>query len=151
MYFSVNKRFIILFAWLILIMVLLLSTMPLVSGQGEATYFDKIVHALLFGIFAFLIFFRLKGINDEMPILNPEKNIKNITIDKKRKRKYLKINQLLSMFLITFFASTSFSSVLEYAQAYVPGREVNHNVLLASVIGIILVLAFIYGDNFSKK
>jgi VanZ family protein len=36
-------------------------------------------------------------------------------------------------------------------QVYVPGRSSNHYDLLASVVGIILVLIFIYGNNYSKK
>ena len=150
MYLTFSQKFAILFAWLLFIIILLLTPMPFDNTQDSVTYFDKIVHALLFGILAFLTYFLLKE-EDRGPVLNPEKTMQE-TVKKKHKiRINIKFNKLLGIFLVSFFTSTSFSIVLEYVQSYVPGRSTNDYDLLSSVVGIILVLIFVYGNSYSKK
>ena len=149
MYFTFSQRLTMLFAWTLLIIVLLLSPMPFSAAPDSVTFVDKIVHAFLFGILTFLTF-NLLRYDQERAIINPERTIeikKPVVI----RKQYIKINDLLRIFLTTFFISTSLSIVLEYVQVYVPGRNPNDYDLLASVIGIILVLTFIYGNNYSRK
>ncbi len=147
MYLNFYQKLTILFAWALFIVVLILSPMPLSSAQEATTYFDKIVHAFLFGILAFLIVYLFHN-REETARLNPER------VDPKsehKKNKLLVANTPLNIFLLSFFISSGFSLLLEYAQNFVPGRSVDDFDSLASVIGIILVLVFIYGDSYSKK
>lgn len=150
MYLNFSQRFTMLFAWVVFIIVLLLSPMPISNAPESVTFVDKIVHAFLFGILAFLTFYLLKEDKIEV-VINPEREMEVPKITMAKKKSYLQINDLLKMFLIIFFTSTSLAIILEYVQAYVPGRSSDKYDLLAGVIGIILVLIFIYGDNYNKK
>ncbi len=148
MYINFNLKLVALFSWTLLILVLLLSPMPFESVQESTSFADKIVHAVLFGVLAFLIFI-LFDHSEEDGVMNPER--KFYKKKKTSRKKYIRINNLLQIFLITFLISTTMSIILEYVQVYIPGRSSNDYDLLSSVIGIVLVLIFIYGDNYSQK
>ncbi len=150
MYLNVSYKFGMLFAWILFTIVLLLSPAPLSDTSESVTFIDKIVHAFLFGILTFLTFYLLTD-NKTNVVINPERIIKQKNKRRTTKKAYIAINDLLRIFLTTFFIATSLSIVLEYLQVYIPGRSPNDYDLLASSIGIILVLIFIYGDNYSKK
>jgi hypothetical protein len=84
MYLNFNHRFAMLFAWVLFIIVLLLSPMPFNDAPESVTFIDKIIHAFLFGILTFLTFYLLTDEKVEA-IINPER-----TIQKKKKNKIYK-------------------------------------------------------------
>ncbi len=146
MYLNFNQRCILLFSWSLFIIVLLLTPMPINNSPESVTFIDKVVHAFLFGVLTFLIFY-LFEINNKYGVFNPDKN----KTEKKSKNIFLKINKHRFVFLISFLVSAFFSIILEYIQIYIPGRSCNDFDFIASLVGIILVLLFIYGDNYGKK
>ncbi len=149
MYITIYHKFIILFAWVVLILVLLLSPMPIGPAQGGLTFQDKIVHAFLFGIFAFLVF-HLINHEDEGLILNPHKSLKSKLFNTKKRSVFKKLLKENAYFF-SFFLSVIFSLFFEYAQVYIPGRTSSDYDFLAGVIGILLVLLLVYGDSAKKS
>ena len=104
------KNKIILVIWSLIILILTGFPLPEYNGTVE-TYYDKIVHVFLFGIFSFLVF---------------------VNLFKKYKKK--------KAVIISFLSGVAYSSFVEIMQNYVPGRDPNKLDLLAGVLGIILFL-----------
>lgn len=144
-----GHRLAMLFAWVLFIVVMLLSPMPEGDAQASLGFADKLVHGLLFGVLTFLVFFLLKAKHDKIEgVLNPERSLPE---KKKAKKHALKTNGLLYLFLIPFIVSLVISIVLEYAQIFVPGRSASDYDFIAGLIATILVLIFIYGSDYSQK
>ncbi|PLX27911.1 hypothetical protein C0583_01585 [Candidatus Parcubacteria bacterium] len=151
---NLRDRIHITYAWCVFIAVMLLTPMPITTYEEQTTYFDKITHAILFGVFAFLIYYTLRAVGEDRIIINPDKNIKLKARNKNKplnKRPKVPIRRMLIIYLSAFSVSIIYSMSLEYLQAYVPGRSPNDLDFLASIIGVILVLLFVYGDNYAKK
>ncbi len=148
MYLNFEQRFFLLFSWLLFIIVLLLMPLPFNTSSVGITFYDKIIHAFLFGVFAFLVFYLLEDGDNEFLVLNPQKNIR---LKKNNKNFYINKNRLLKIFLSSFMSSSLLAIALEYLQNYVPGRTVSNYDSLAGIIGVLLVLIFIYGDSYVGK
>jgi hypothetical protein len=148
MYINVFVRAYFLFAWAVIIMTLLLKPMPQGDGLESSTFTDKFVHALIFGVLSFLFYFLLSGL----------KEIEGLPLYKKNKRKANKIcfvNKLrllhpAGLFIWPVIFSLCYSLIFEFAQIWIPGRSSNGADFLASLVGIIFVMIFLYGDRYGK-
>jgi VanZ family protein len=115
-------RLYLLLCWAFFILVLL--TAPMKTGlEYSFTWYDKIAHALLFGILAYLLIYYL--------VLFPRLNFK-IAI------------------LISIILSVIYSALTEYLQLYIPGRSMSELDLLAGVIGIFIAALAGY-EKYEKK
>ena len=115
-------RFYVLIAWAYLIFVLLTAPMPYYEGD-TITYYDKAVHAFLFGIFVILAV-----------------------------RAFIQIPGLAfkSSLLISILLSVTYSGSGEYLQSFVPGRTVSELDFLGGVVGI-LIGAIIAFEKYNKR
>jgi len=102
-----------LIVWSILILVLTCVPMPDYAGEKE-TYYDKIAHIFLFGIFAYLFFYNLSFKNQAKKIV------------------------------LSFIVAISFSLMIEFFQTFVPGRDANELDFVAGVLGIGLFLVLVF-------
>jgi len=150
MYLNFYKKLTILFAWFLLAIVLLLSPMPLNDSQEAVTYVDKVVHAFLFGVFVFLIFFTFAVNNHSLLIVNPERNSRKTKKDKINKTTESDVSYFKRNLLIAILSGIFFSMITECAQILVPGRSPSHYDFLASLVGIILSVILIYGTYNEK-
>lgn len=148
MFLKFGPRLTILFTWVVVILLMLLSPMPYSGVDENVSLADKIVHAFLFGVLTFLIHYLLRVKNHGI-VINPNK--KSLQ-SKKKKTILVWINNspVIRIFLIATIFSICLSVLLEYIQMYVPGRSSNDLDFIASVIGIILMLLFIYGAEYYK-
>ncbi len=106
----------LLVSWTIFVFVLI--AWPMQNYKGDViTFYDKIVHALLFGTFYYLLFIFLR---------------------ENKKLAYYKI------FLISFAVSVLYSAFGEFIQNYVPGRTVSEYDFFAGVAGIFLTSIITY-------
>jgi len=144
---SLRNRLYLVYAWAVLTAVMLLTPMPESANPDTVTFFDKIVHGVLFGVFAFLIYYAMLIIGKDEFVINPEKGAEA----KKSKNIKLPIRKVLAMYLMSVFISISYSISLEYLQVYVPGRSPNDYDLISSVVGVALVLLFVYGGNYIEE
>lgn len=115
-------RFYILIAWAYLIFVLLTAPMPYYEGD-TITYYDKAVHAVLFGVFVFLAvraFILIPGLTFKFS------------------------------FLISILLSVAYSGSGEYLQLFVPGRTVSELDFLGGVIGILIGAIFAF-EKYNKR
>lgn len=142
MYLNITYRLIILFAWFMLILVLLLTPMPINPNPESLTFYDKITHAIIFGVQAFLTYYLLIGIKEQ------ESKTDKLS---RRKKKVIEKISIFNIFAFSFLTTLAYSYLLEHLQKYVMGRSCNSLDFYASVIGVVLVLLFIYGDNYTKK
>ncbi len=100
------------------LLILFLLTLPMKEFEThDVTYYDKVLHFFLFGIFAYLIF----------QYLNGERNIEFIKASK-----------------YAFFISSLYALSLEAVQAYVPGRTVDEFDLLFGASGAVLAMLYVY-------
>ncbi len=97
--------------------------MPSYKGY-EVTFYDKAVHAVLFGVLAYLIVYALGS-------------------DKSKRLKLI--------CLVSFLISAIYSGLSEYIQIYIPGRDVNKLDFLAALVGIILALIYAYKKFRTRK
>lgn len=105
--------------------VLIAIAWPVKQLDGDLlTWQDKIAHAFLFGIFAFLLALVLDG-----------------------KQKF-KINKIL---VISAAGGCAYSLLGEFIQIFVPGRTVSELDFLAGIAGIIFMLLIFYGTHRNKK
>lgn len=112
---SIKSKYLLLF-WAVFVFVLIAWPMPEHNGN-VITFYDKIVHAFLFGIFYFLLFIFLK-----------EKNkFKNSQI-----------------YLFSFFSATVYSALGEFIQIYIPGRTASEYDFFAGLVGIFIFLIITY-------
>ena len=109
-------RLYLLICWTAVIFTLLTIPMP-PHNVYETTYLDKLVHAVLFGVFAYLIVFTLT-------------KIKNLNFK--------------AILLISLVFSASYSLAGEYIQTFIPSRTASELDFLAGCAGIIIVLFFSY-------
>jgi len=113
--FKIKKIYLLSF-WAVFVFVLI--AWPMKSYDGNViTFYDKIVHAFLFGIFAYLLF---------------------IFLEEKTKLVKYKI------YLISFMSAVFYSAFGELIQNYVPGRTVSEYDFFAGVVGVCLALIIIY-------
>ncbi|MDA3839777.1 MAG: epoxyqueuosine reductase QueH [Patescibacteria group bacterium] len=118
-----SSKLLYTFLWGLLILILL--TFPMKEFEThEITYYDKGVHFILFGIFAYLIF-------------------QYLLIDKNK--------EFLSALKYAFLFSSLYSFSLEIVQAYVPGRTVDEYDLLFGIAGAALAMLYAYFINNSPK
>jgi len=112
------KRINILFTivWGIVILILIAFPMPEFEGTVE-TFYDKIVHFIIFGIFAYSL------------ILVFKKDF-NYTLNKS--------------YLYGFLGGVSYSLFAEFLQIFVPGRDVSEYDLLAGVLGSLMSVFLAY-------
>ncbi len=141
---NLENRAYLLFGWLIVVMTLLLTPLPPSQGPELTTVSDKIVHALIFGILAFLLYFFLLGINNRSFL-----NFKNRKTKERVDKLICRGERFgpITIFVLPLLFSSGYSFVLEYAQSFIPGRSANEADFLASLVGIVLTLLFMYGDS----
>jgi len=108
-------RYLITIFWTILIFVLLTIPLPQTKDAG-ASYADKIVHAVLFGVFTFLIYYSL-------------------VLGVKNRKKLLFFSVLLGIF---------YSFLGEVLQFFIPSRTSSELDLLAGISGILISALIIY-------
>jgi len=116
-------RLYLVFCWAIVIFILISAPMPPYESS-QITFYDKAVHAVLFGILAYLIVYALGG-------------------DKSKR--------LGLILLISFLISASYSVLSEYVQMFIPGRDVSKLDFMAGVSGVILALVYAYGKFSTRK
>lgn len=109
-----------LYFWLIFVSVLTLSPMEEYNGTVE-TYYDKVAHFFLFGIFSFLLYCYL------------------------RKKIYK-----TKFFIVSITAGTAYSLIVEFLQIYIPGRNASELDFFAGVFGS-LCFSFIAVMIFKNK
>ena len=111
-------RLYILISWTFAIFILISFPTPKYIGT-EITLQDKFLHAFLFGIFAWLVFYVLSGyrINQKKPKFN---------------------------YFFSFFIGSAYSFFGEYLQNFIPGRTVSIYDSMAGISGIIIILIFTY-------
>lgn len=110
------SRFYLLLCWALAVFMFL--TMPLPDYQGpDNSYYDKVIHAILFGILALLIVRVLVLFN--------------------------KLNWLLIISL-SVLLSAVYSGLAEYLQAFIPGRTVSEKDFLAGMIGVFIASIIAY-------
>lgn len=113
---KILSRIFIAFSWAGAIFILLASPMPEYHGT-QVSYYDKVVHAFLFGVFSYLLI--------------------RVFVCQKNYKLWLAISfASLISFLYAFFG--------EYLQNYIPGRTASVWDLAAGVAGIILTQIFVY-------
>jgi VanZ family protein len=112
----VLKKKNLLIFWTLFVFVLI--AWPMADYYGTVvTYYDKIIHAILFGVFYYLLFILLK---------------------EKTSFSFLKI------YLISFLSAVFYSALGEFIQTYVPGRTVSEYDFFAGVFGIFLFSILTY-------
>lgn len=118
------NKYLLVYIWAAIILFLIGT--PMEEYQGDViTYYDKFAHAIIFGIFAFLLF-----------------NAKYDGQKRKVKR----------AFTHSFWTSVAFAAFGEVLQTMVPGRTESLLDFLAGCIGISLFLAvIIYASSTRKK
>jgi len=112
---KIRKIYLLSF-WTSFVFVLIAWPMPEYYGT-VVTYYDKVVHAVLFGVFYYLLFILLR---------------------EKTSFAFFKI------FLISFFIAIFYSALGEFIQFYVPGRTVSEYDFFAGVFGVFLFSIFTY-------
>ncbi len=112
-----TAKAIILAIWSVMVFVLISMPMPEINPVEQFTYYDKIIHALLFGVFSFLLVYLLADFKD----------FSNISI-----------------LFIAFIAGVTYSAAGEFIQIYVPGRTVSEYDFLAGLLGVFISLIFSY-------
>jgi len=106
--------------WSILIFVL--TTFPMREYNGTVeTYYDKVAHFFLFGIFSFLLILFLR--------------------DSFKKKK---------LFVVGVISATTYSIVIEFMQVYIPGRSASELDLFAGIFGS-FCFSFIFLTVFKNK
>jgi VanZ family protein len=118
-------RYYLVFCWAFIIFILISAPMSEYEGY-QFTYYDKLVHVFLFGIFAYLIVYALH------PGLA---------------RKKVRIEFIL---ILSFLISMAYAGFSEYIQTFIPGRDTNIFDLLAGAIGIITALLYAYKQYFHR-
>ena len=118
-----KKKLNLLYAVLWGIFILVLLTMPMKEFEThEVTYYDKVVHFVLFGVFAFLLFRYILAETNK---------------------------GFLSALKYAFLISSLYAFSLEIVQSYVPGRTVDEFDLLLGIAGAALAVLcafFIYNS-----
>ena len=105
-----NKKKIVLIIWTIIILVL--TTFPMTEYNGtEEKYYDKIAHAVFFGIFACLVYVNV-----------------------------IKKNKKIKTFFLSLIITVVYSGLIEIIQYYVPGRSPSELDLLSGFLGSVLCL-----------
>jgi len=121
---KIIPRIFIAISWAGAIFILLATPMPEYHGT-QVSYYDKVVHAFLFGVFSYLL----------IRVFASQKNF--------------------NLWLAISFASLIsflYSAFGEYLQSYIPGRTVSSWDLAAGTAGIILMQVFVYvGYRYKKK
>jgi len=112
------SRLYLILCWAIAIFILVAYPMPDYSGT-KITYYDKIMHVFLYGVFVVLIQYNFK--------------LNNFY---KQRRYYFGVFSFSIAFAYALFG--------EWIQSYVPGRTVSVYDLLAGVVGIIIFLLSFY-------
>jgi len=115
-----NFKLLMLISWSVLILVLIAWPTPEYNGT-EFTWYDKAVHAVLFGVFSFLAF---------------------------RALHYQKIRFFRSAF-VAFLSGIAYSAVCEFIQRFVPGRTVSEYDFFAGALGslVAVLILYIYEKN----
>ncbi len=108
-------RIFLLIAWTLFVLALISFPTPAYNGD-KITYYDKIAHAAMFGVFSFLVALVLHS-------------------NKRKRRDILKIS---------FFAGLLFAFLGEFIQLFVPGRSSSELDFLAGVVGIIIISIYGY-------
>lgn len=96
--------------WTLFILVLTLVPTPPYNGTVE-TYYDKVAHVIMFGVFSYLYFGVIKS--------------------KSRGQK----------FFASVAVGICFSLLIEFLQMYVPGRDTNHWDFVAGATGVLVFSA----------
>jgi polysaccharide biosynthesis protein VpsQ len=116
-------KFFLVLAWIFLCFVLL--TYPMAESQRVGiTYWDKLVHIILFGVLTYLIINTLIA-----------KNKKLFAIE----------------FLSAFLISLLYAGLSEYLQIFIPGRNASELDFIAGFIGILLAEIYAYQRFIVKK
>lgn len=110
MRFNFSQRFFIFLCWTAAVFSMIIMPMPVYEGN-TVTYYDKVIHAIMFGGFAFLFVYAFSAF----------------------KKYNLKLLILISILLGTLNAGFS-----EYIQEFVPGRTVSELDFLGGMIGIFI-------------
>ena len=100
-------KFFIVFSWAGAIFILIATPMAEYNGT-VVTYYDKVAHVFLYGVFSGLIIYALSGI------------------------RRLKLPVILA---VSFSLGVLYSALGEYIQSFVPGRDVSELDFAAGVIG----------------
>lgn len=117
-----RHRIFILVYWIIFILILI--SFPMNDYHGtKVTYYDKVVHIFLFGVFVYLL---------------------NYVLIARRRPWFLKL------FLITTSVGFFFSALCEFIQIYVPGRDVSTLDFTAGSIGVLLAEIITYVRYYRK-
>ena len=110
------KKIYLLSSWTIFVFILI--AWPMRDFDGTViTFYDKFVHAILFGVFYYFLFLFLK----EKGTLSQSK-----------------------IYLLSFFSAVLYSLFSEFLQKYIPGRTVSEYDFIAGVAGIFLALIVTY-------
>lgn len=112
--FFYNQKGIILFIWTMVIFVLTLFPLPNIPSSG-ISYFDKIVHLILFGEFSYLLFIN--------------------SWEKYQKKKSI---------ILSMAVTAVFSGLIELLQNFSPGRSCGWEDFVAGTAGAGLFLLLIY-------
>lgn len=110
-----SKKKYLLAIWTIFILVLTLAPLPDIPSS-KIGYTDKVVHAVLFAVFAFLFYMN-------QPRHQPGK---------------------IKPYFISFFASAVFAGLIELLQAHIPGRSCDVYDFLAGSAGALFLLEYVY-------
>ena len=110
---SKRFRYLITIFWAILIFVLLVIPLPRTEDIG-VSYFDKIVHAILFGVFTFLLYYSF--------------------CERKQKNKIL---------LVSILAGVIYSILGEILQLFLLARSASWLDVLAGIFGILIAALII--------
>lgn len=118
-----NTKLPMLYLWSVIILVVIAWPTPEYNGT-VFTWYDKVAHVVLFGIFSYL----LAG------VLFAEKKIK--------------FNHIL---ILAFVSGVFYSAFCEFIQKFVPGRTVSEYDFFAGVIGVISAMIIFYAGFKNKK
>ncbi|MCD4761695.1 VanZ family protein [bacterium] len=120
---KINFRLTLLAGWTLL--VFLLISFPMAEYEGDVvTYYDKIAHIIMFGLFSFLLANYLSTI----------KRLRNSLI-----------------VAISILAGAMYAGMAEYLQIFIPGRTVSEYDFFAGLIGVALAQFLSYGILFKKR
>lgn len=108
-------KFYLLTAWAFFIIYLLTAPMPELQGMG-VTYYDKFIHAFMFGVLAYFVFAFFREFRIKASFLAA----------------------------VSFTLAALYSAFGEFAQAFAPGRDASELDFLAGAAGALLATIFLY-------
>lgn len=123
-YMNIRIKTYLLYLWATIILVLISWPTAECIRCTVFTWYDKIAHVFLFGIFSYLLALVLKSKTDI---------------------------KLFYILIISLILSAFYSALCEFIQIFVPGRTVSEYDFFAGVIGIIIFLSIFYEYFKNKK